>query len=88
MIFLKPFDAKKCYVSQSCTYFRLLVNCETTLLQNSPPQLAMSKYYASDSRDNIVVAVDVATTSFCAHSCLKIMQKSAVLKSYTTFFKS
>ena len=26
----------------------------------------MSKYYASDSRDNIVVAVDVATTSFCA----------------------
>ena len=53
---------KKCYVSQSWTFFRLLVNHATTLLQNSPPQLAMSKYYASDSRDNI----DVATTSFCA----------------------
>ena len=50
--------------SLSCTFFRTLAYCATTPLQNSPPQLAMSKYYASDSRDNIV-AVDVATTSFC-----------------------
>ena len=66
MIFLKPFDAKKVLYFPNLHFFRLLVNYATTLLQNSPPQLAMSKYYASDSRDNIVVAVDVATTSFCA----------------------
>ena len=61
---LKPFDAKKVLCFPNLHFFRLLVNYATTLLQNSPPQLAMSKYYASDSRDNIVVAVDVATTSF------------------------